>query len=78
MDEADRLLLQEHLARVEQRIADSERIIARERASIAGLQRANLEVKSARELLAQFERLLAMQIADRDRLRRELGSDHVQ
>jgi hypothetical protein len=70
--------LQEHLARVEQRIADSERIIARERASIARLERANLEVKSARELLAQFERLLALQIADRDRLRRELGSDHVQ
>lgn len=78
MDEADRLLLQEHLTRVEQRIAESARIIARERAIIAGLEGANIEVKSARELLAQFEQLLAMQIADRDRLRSELGNDHVQ
>lgn len=73
MDPADRPFLQEHLARLEQRIAQSEKIISREKGAIADLETAGIETKSARELLAQFEQLLALQIADRDQLRKKLG-----
>jgi hypothetical protein len=67
-DPIDRDVLQEHLAAVERRIARSEKIIARQRAEIADLERSGRETKTARELLAQFEQLLELQIADRDRL----------
>ncbi len=71
---ADRALWEEHLARAEQRIARSEATIARQKSAIEELQLAKLETRSARELLAQFEQLLDLQIADRDRLREELGA----
>jgi hypothetical protein len=70
----DRDVLQDHLARVERRVAQSEKIIARQRGDIEKLERSGCETKTARELLAQFERLLELQIADRDRLLKKLGS----
>jgi hypothetical protein len=76
-DPVDRSLLQRHLARVEQRIGESEKIIARQNAIAAQQEGAGFRTKTARELIAQFEQLLAMQIADRDRLRREIGSYNV-
>jgi hypothetical protein len=72
-DSADRSLLLRHLARVEQRIAESEKIIARQKAIAAQQEAARLEARTSRELLAQFQQLLELQVADRDRLRRELG-----
>jgi uncharacterized protein (UPF0335 family) len=70
---SDRSFLQPHLARVEQRIAESEKIIARQKAIAAQQEGAGFATKTARELLAQFEQLLELQIADRDRLRGELS-----
>jgi hypothetical protein len=66
--------LQEHLAQVERRIAQSEKIIARQRADTANLELSGCETKTARELLTQFERLLELQLADRDRLLQKLGA----
>jgi uncharacterized protein (UPF0335 family) len=76
-DPVDRSLLQRHSARVEQRIAESEKIIARYKAIAAQQESAGFRTKAARELIAQFEQLLAMQIADRDRLPDKLGSYNV-
>ncbi len=47
--------------------------MARQRAVIEQLEANALEKKTAHELLAQFEKLLELQIADRDRLQREIG-----
>jgi len=71
---ADRALWEEHLARAEQRIARSEKIIAQQKAAFSELELARIKTRSARQLLAEFEQLLQLQIADRDRLREELGT----
>ena len=76
-DPVDRSLLQRHLARVEQRIAESEKIIARHKAIAAQQEGAGFRTTTARELIAQFEQLLELQIADRDRLLDKLGSYNV-
>jgi hypothetical protein len=68
----DRALWQEHLARAEQRIVKTKESIARQRAVIEQLEAQKFETKSARELLAQFGTLLELQIADRDRLEKEV------
>jgi hypothetical protein len=70
---ADRALWQEHLARAEHRIVKTKESIARQRAVIEELDAKELESKTARELIAQFEKLLELQIADRDRLQKEIG-----
>ena len=71
---ANRAFWEEHLARAEERIAHSEKIIARQRAQIEELELANFETRSARQLLAEFEQLLRLQIEDRDWMRKELGT----
>jgi hypothetical protein len=73
-ESADRALWEEHLARVEQRIAHTEKTIGRQKSDIEKLELANLETRSARQLLTEFEQLLHLQIADRNRLREELGT----
>jgi hypothetical protein len=73
-DPIDRAVLQDHLAQVERRIAHSAKIIARQRGDIEKLERSGCETRTARELVAQFERLLELQIFDRDRLLKKLGS----
>ncbi len=69
----DRALWQEHLARAEQRIVKTKESIARQRAVIEQLEAQELETKTARELLAQFGTLLKLQMADRDRLQKEMA-----
>ncbi len=73
-DPIDRDLLQDQLAQVERRIAQSERTIARQRDEIARAELIGFEMRTARELLAQFEQLLQLQITDRDRLVTKLGA----
>ncbi len=70
----DRALWQEHLARAEQRIVKTKESMARQRAVIQQLEAKKLETKTARELLAQFETLLELQTADRDRLQKEMAN----
>ncbi len=71
----DRALLQQHLALAERHVVDSQQTVARQREIVAQHDRDGPDpaAQDARRLLAQFEELLAIQIADRDRLRKELG-----
>jgi hypothetical protein len=61
------------LAQVEWHIVEAEKRVARQREIVAELERDGHRATAARGLLAAFERLLAMYLADRQRLRRELG-----
>jgi hypothetical protein len=69
----DRAVWQEHLAQTEWHIVEAEKRVARQREIVAELERDGHRATAARGLLAAFERLLAMHLADRQRLRRELG-----
>ncbi len=71
----ERARLREDLALAERHVADGERVVARQRAIVAELERDGHDATAAqaRQLLAQFEELLALHVGDRDRLRRELG-----
>ena len=69
----DRATLEEYLALVERLIADVERDIVRQRELVAQLERDGHGALEAMELLDQLEHLHALHIADRDRLRTELG-----
>ncbi len=71
----DRVQLREHLALAERHVAEGERVVARQREIVAELERDGHDAAAAqaRQLLAQFEELLALHVADRDRLRKELG-----
>ena len=76
-DPIDRDLVREDLAKVEGRILRSEAIIARQRAEIARLQSRGSAVETDRALLTQFERLLELQMVDRDRLLIKLAAYDV-
>jgi hypothetical protein len=67
-----RALLEEYLARAERHVAERERTLARERERVAGLERDGRDATSARDLQASYERILALHIAERDRLRESL------
>jgi hypothetical protein len=69
----DRAVWQEHLAQAERHVVEAEKRVARQREIVADLERNGHRATAARGLLAAFERLLAMHLADRERLRRELG-----
>jgi hypothetical protein len=68
----DRQLWQEHPAQAEGTSPKGEQHVACQRETLAERQREGHDAKAARELLRQFEEVLAMHVADRDRLRREL------
>ena len=59
------------------RIVESEQTIAWRRADIAKLERSGCDTEPDRELLSEFERLLELQIADRDWLVKKLASYDV-
>jgi hypothetical protein len=69
----DRVIWQEHLAQAERHVVEAEKRVARQREIVADLERNGHRATAARGLLAAFERLLAMHLADRERIRRELG-----
>ena len=69
----DRAVWQEHLAQTERHIVEAEKRLARQRELVAELEREGRRATAARGRLAAYERLLAMHLADRQRLRRELG-----
>ena len=69
----DRAAWQEHLAQAEWHVVEAEKRVARQRELVAGLERDGRRATAARGLLAAYERLLAMHLADCQRLRRELG-----
>ena len=69
----DRDLLQTSLAVAERHVADTEHEVARQQMIVAGLELRGHDTSRATQLLRRFEELLGKHIADRDRLRKELG-----
>jgi DNA repair protein RadC len=69
----DRVLQEQHLALAERHVAQGEKTIARQTEILAELERDGHRTKRARDLLRQFRELQAMFVADRNRLRDELG-----
>jgi hypothetical protein len=72
----DRALWQKHLAQAEMTVRLGEEHVARQRKLIARFEQYDQDTKRARELLQQFEEMLALHIADRDRLKADLESPH--
>ena len=66
-------MLENRLAQAERDVSQGQRHIAQQRELIAKLERDGHDTKQAIELLHQFEQLQEMHVADRDRLRKELG-----
>jgi hypothetical protein len=69
----DRAVWQEHLVEAERHVVEAEKRVARQREIVEELERDGRRATAARGLLAAYERLLAMHLADRKRLRSELG-----
>jgi hypothetical protein len=65
-------MLCEHLARAAEHVAAGENTLHRQRRVLRSLERDGHDTRAAKELLDRFEKLQALHIADRDRLRREL------
>ena len=68
----DRAALEDHLAAAERHLAEAECQVANQREHVAQLERDGQDTAQSIQLLAQFEEVLAMHIADCDRLRKEL------
>jgi hypothetical protein len=69
----ERAILEEHLARAERHVAAGEEHINRQRRVVSQRRRQRLDAHEATVVLMQFESLQAKHVADRDRLREELG-----
>jgi hypothetical protein len=66
-------MLEDQLAAAERHLVEAERHVAFQRELVAQLEREGHDAAQATRLLAQFEEVLAMRIADRDRVRKALG-----
>ena len=62
----------QHLETVERHVREGRRHVARQKALVAELKQHGHDDDLARALLAKFEELQALHVADRDRLRAEL------
>ena len=62
------------LVRVERHVRQGKLQISRQREIVAGLQRGGHDTIQAKELLAQFEKIQALHVQHRDRLRRGLDA----
>jgi hypothetical protein len=69
----DRAMLERHLAKAEEHVERGAKIIERQRIIVAELERDGHNTAEALKLLAEFQRVQAMHIDDRDRLRDELA-----
>jgi hypothetical protein len=69
----DRDTLQQHLAQAEGHMKMSRKHIASQREFVAELVRGGHDSSQALALLSRFEELQLLHIADRNRLRAELG-----
>ena len=66
-------MLEDHLTAVELLIAETKRRVNHQRELVAALESDGHDTSQATRLLAQLEEVLATQIAERDRVRKELG-----
>jgi hypothetical protein len=69
----DKAMIQDHLALAERHVAEGRRHVAHQKQIISDLKNGRHDTSVARSLLADFEDVLRMHIADRDRLRKELA-----
>jgi hypothetical protein len=67
------LILQQYAAEADRLLAQQCRQVAEQHQIVTNLECAGLNSKGARKLLRDFEARLALQVADRDRLYRQLG-----
>jgi hypothetical protein len=70
-------LLERGLAEAEQRVAKAERHLANQLEFVARLERDGCDPSQAMHLLQHFEELQALHVADRDRLRKQLGLSDI-
>jgi hypothetical protein len=70
----DRQIISGYLAQAEQRVADGESRMVRQRGLIAQLERVRRDATAARQPLATFENAQAMHVANRFRLQRQLAA----
>lgn len=71
----DRALIMDHLAKAERHIAQGRKHIAQQIEIIISLENLGHNTGMAKSLLANFEAIQQMHIADRDRLKKELADD---
>jgi hypothetical protein len=69
----DPAILREHLAMAERHVAEGERHLLGQQERVLKLERAGHDTEQAHQLLKQFKELQLLHIADRDRLKAELG-----
>jgi hemerythrin len=69
----NRGLLERHLAQAERHVTEGSIHVERQRELVQQLERKGQDSSGARSLLANFEDVLRMHIADRDRLATELA-----
>ncbi len=66
-------MLLEHLAKAERHVEIGERDLAKQRALIDELRRDGHDTRAAEKLLATFEEVQKLHVADRERIRAELA-----
>jgi hypothetical protein len=71
----DKALILDHLALAERHVTEGRRHIAQQKRVILDLMNGGHDTSVARSLLVNFEDVLKMHIADRDRLKRELAEN---
>lgn len=69
----DQVTLKNDLVSAERKVTASEQHLARQRQIVAERKQEGFDLGEARRLLQLFEQLLTLHIAERDRLRKELG-----
>jgi hypothetical protein len=69
----DRELLEDALLAAELHLAEVEWQVANQSEHVARLQREGRDTAGATKLLTELEEVLSVHLADRDRLRKELG-----
>jgi len=69
----EQMVFQEYLAKADRNVREGERDVTRQLQVVDDLERNGLDTGEAMELLLQFKEMLATCIADRNRLRRQVG-----
>ncbi len=70
---ARRLTLKQHLEDAELRLQRARRRLDRQREAVAALERADRDTAKAKRFLRILEKALAIHVADRDRLTKQLA-----
>jgi phage shock protein A len=69
----DRKLLEDHLSAAERQLTEVGRNVANQRELVSQLEREGHDTESAARQLEELQEVLAMHVADRDRIREQLG-----